>query len=128
MGGQIPITFLSTAASMPQVKAGRVRALGLSGRERSPVAPEVPTIAESALPGFEFYLWQAVIAPAGMLQPVMAQINSAVNAALTHRGTKERYLSLGAEPTPSTPQQADAYIRAEVERWIKTLKPMPAAR
>ena len=128
MGGQIPITFLSTAASLPQVKAGRVRALGISGRERSPVAPDVATIAESALPRFEFYLWQAMIAPAGMPRPVMVTLNSAVTAGLNHADTKERYVSLGAEPTPTTPQQADAHIRAEVERWIKTLKPVPAAR
>ena len=128
MGGQIPVTFLSTAASMPQVKAGRVRALAISGRERSPVAPEVPTIAESALPGFEFYLWQAVLAPAGMPRPVMAKLNSVVTAALSQGETRERFIGLGAEPTPSTPQQGDAYIRTEVERWIKTLKPMPVAR
>ena len=128
MGGQIPITFLSTVASLPQVKAGRVRALGISGRERSPVAPEVPTVAESGVPGFAFYLWQAMIAPAGMPRPVMATLNGAVTAALNHAETKERYVSLGAEPTPTTPQQADAHIRAEVERWIKTLKPAPAAR
>jgi tripartite-type tricarboxylate transporter receptor subunit TctC len=128
MGGQIPITFLSTAASMSQVKAGRVRALAISGRERSPVVPDVPTVAESALPGFEFYLWQAVLAPAAMPRPVMARLTDAVNAVLTHTDTKERFVALGAEPTPSTPQQADAYIRAEVERWIRTLKPMPAGR
>ncbi len=123
MGGQIPITFLSTAASMPPVKAGRVRALAISGRERSPVAPEVPTVAESALPGFEFYLWQAVLAPAGMPPEVMAKLGRAVAATLTHADTKERFTGLGAEVTPTTPQQADAYIRKEVERWIKTLKP-----
>ncbi len=128
MGGQIPVTFLSTAASMPQVKAGRVRALAISGRERSPVAPEVPTVAESALPGFEFYLWQAALAPAGMPQPVMAKLNSVVTAALSQGETRERFIGLGAEPTPSTPQQGDAYIRTEVGRWIKTLKPMPVAR
>jgi tripartite-type tricarboxylate transporter receptor subunit TctC len=127
MGGQIPITFLSTAASMPQVKAGRVRALAISGRERSPVAPEVPTAAESGLPGFEFYLWQAVLAPAGMPRPVMAKLNGAVTATLNHADIKERFVTLGAETTPTTPQQADAYVRAEVERWIKTLKPLSAA-
>ncbi len=128
MGGQIPITFLSTAASMSQVKAGRVRALAISGRERSPVAPDVPTVAESALPGFEFYLWQAVLVPSGMPQTVMARLGNAVNATLTHADTNERFTSLGAEATPTTPQQADAYIRLQVERWIKTLKPAPAAR
>lgn len=123
MGGQIPITFLSTAASMPQVKAGRVRAIAISGRERSPVAPDVPTAAESGLPGFEFYLWQAVLAPAGMPPAVMARLSKAVTSTLTHADTKERFVGLGAEVTSTTPQQADAYIRKEVERWIQTLKP-----
>ena len=123
MGGQIPLCFLSTVASLPHVKAGRVRALGISGRNRSSVVPDVPTIAESGLPGFEFYLWQAMIAPAGMPQSVMVRLNSDVVAALNHPESKERLVSLGAEPTPSTPQQADAHVRAEVERWIKTLKP-----
>ena len=122
MGGQIPMCFLSTVASLPQVKAGRVRALGISGRSRSPVAPEVPTIAESGVPGFEFYLWQALIVPAGIPRPIMTRLNGDVIAALKHPSSKELLVNLGAEPTPSTPQQADAHIRAEVERWTKTLK------
>lgn len=122
MGGQIPITFLSTAASMPQVKAGRVRALAVSGRERSPVAPEIPTVAESGLPDFEFYLWQAVLAPVGMPAAVMARLNNAVAGTLTHAETRERFVVLGAETTPSTPRDADAFIRKEIERWSKTLK------
>ena len=123
MGGQIPMAFLSTAATLPFLKAGRVRALAVSGRERSPVLPDIPTIAESGLQGFEFYLWQAVIAPAGMSQPIMRRLNGHTNAALNHRETKEQFVGMGVEPTPSTPQQADAHIRAEVERWLKTLKP-----
>ena len=126
MGGQIPMAFLSTAATLPFLKAGRVRSLGVSGRERSPVLPDIPTIAESRLQGFEFYLWQAIIAPTGIPQPIMNQLNSHTNAALNHRETKEHFIAMGVEPTPSTPQQADAHIRAEVERWLKTLK--PAAR
>lgn len=128
MGGQIPITFLSTAASMQQVKAGRVRALAISGRERSPVVPEVPTVAESALPGFEFYLWQAVLVPAGMPPAVMTKLSSAVTATLTHADTKERFVALGAELTPTTPREADAYIRKEVERWNRILKPLGASK
>jgi tripartite-type tricarboxylate transporter receptor subunit TctC len=123
MGGQIPMCFLSTVASLPQVKAGRVRALGISGRSRSPIAPEVPTIAESGVPGFEFYLWQALIVPAGVPQPIMKRLNGDVIAALNHPSSKELLLNLGAESTPSTPQQADAHLRAEVERWTKIFKP-----
>ena len=124
--GQIPITWLSIAGALPFVKAGRVRALAISGRERSPSAPEVPTIAESGLPGFEFYLWNVLIAPAGMPRSIMTRLNSETVAALKHAETKERLVALGAEPAPSTPQEADAYIRSEVERWIRILK--PAAR
>ena len=122
MGGQIPLCFLSTVASLPQVKAGRVRALGISGRSRSPVAPEVPTIAESGVPGFEFYLWQALIVPAGVPRPIMERLNGEVIAALNHPASKELLANLGAEPTPTTAQQADAHIRTEIERWMRTLK------
>jgi tripartite-type tricarboxylate transporter receptor subunit TctC len=125
MGGQIPMVFLSTAASITQVRAGKVRALGISGRERSPTAPEVPPIAET-VPGFEFYLWQALIVPAGVSQPTMARLNQEAIAALNHPESKDRLSSLGAEGTPSTPQQADAFIRSEVERWHRTLKPVKA--
>jgi tripartite-type tricarboxylate transporter receptor subunit TctC len=124
IGGQIPMCFLSTVASLPHVRAGRVRALGISGRSRSPVAPEVPTIAESGVPGFEFYLWQAMLVPAGISQPIMTRLNSEVNAALNHPASKDLLVNLGAEPTPTTPQQADAHIKAEVERWFRTLKPV----
>jgi tripartite-type tricarboxylate transporter receptor subunit TctC len=128
MSGQIPITWLSTAGSVAFVKAGRVRALAISARERSPTVPDVPTIAESGLPGFEFYLWNVLIAPAGMPQSIMARLNSETVAALKHPETKERLVALGAEPAPSTPQQADAYIRSEVERWIRILKPAAHAQ
>jgi tripartite-type tricarboxylate transporter receptor subunit TctC len=125
VAGQIPMTFLSTAATLPFLKAGRVRSLGVSGRERSAILPDIPTIAESGLPGFEFYLWQAVIAPAGISRATIAQLNGQVIAALIHRETKEQFAVMGVEATPSTPQQADAHIRAEVERWSKTLKAAP---
>jgi tripartite-type tricarboxylate transporter receptor subunit TctC len=123
MGGQIPMCFLSTVASLSHARAGRVRALGISSRSRSPIAPEIPTIAESGLPGFEFYLWQAMLAPAGIPQPIMARLNKEVKAALDHPQSKDFLVNLGAEPTPSTPQQADAHIKAEIERWTRTLKP-----
>jgi tripartite-type tricarboxylate transporter receptor subunit TctC len=122
MGGQIAMCFLSTVASLAQVKAGRVRALGISGRTRSPVAPDISTIAEAGVPGFEFYLWQAMIVPAGTSRAIMARLNSEVHAALNHAESRERLVNLGAEPTPTTPQEADAHIRAEIERWKKTFK------
>jgi tripartite-type tricarboxylate transporter receptor subunit TctC len=88
--------------------------------------PDVPPIAET-LPGFEFYVWQALIAPAGVAQSAMARLNTATVAALEHPDTKERLIGLGAEATPTTAKDADAHIRAEVERWIKVLKPVKPA-
>jgi len=123
VSGQIPVTWLSIAGALPFVNAGRVRALAISGRERSPSAPEVPTIAESGLSGFEFYLTNVLIAPAGMPRSIMTRLNSETVAALKHAETKERLVALGAEPAPSTPQEADAFIRSEVDRWIRILKP-----
>jgi tripartite-type tricarboxylate transporter receptor subunit TctC len=115
--------FLTIAAAMGQVKGGRVLALGISGAQRSLAYPELPTIAESGVPGFEFHLWQAMIAPASTTRPVITRLNSELNAALASPDVKERLSGLGAEIVVSTPEQATEFVRGEVERWRKTIKP-----
>ena len=123
IGGQVPLMFITIAAAMAHVKAGRVLALGVSSLQRSAAYPEVPTVAESGVPGFEFHLWQAMIAPAGVMRPIIAQLNGDLNAALGHADVKERLSGLGAEIAGSTPERATEFIRSEVERWRKTIKP-----
>jgi tripartite-type tricarboxylate transporter receptor subunit TctC len=123
IGGQVPMMFLTIAAAMTHVKAGRVVALGISSLQRIAAYPELPSIAESGVPGFEFHLWQAMIAPAGVMRPIVTRFNGELNAALGNADVKERLSGLGAEVVVSTPGQAAEYIRNEVERWRKTIKP-----
>ena len=123
MGGQIPMLFISVTAGMPQVQAGRVRALGVTSLQRSPAHPKLPTIAESGVPGFEFYLWQAAIAPAGVPRAIITQLNNDIVAALGKADVRERLTGLGNELIGNTPAQATDFIRSEVELWRKTIKP-----
>ncbi len=122
-GGQLPMAFISLVAGMPVVNGGRARALGVSSLQRSPQFPELPTISESGVPGFEFYLWQGVIGPAGMPRATVARLNSEINSALNHTEVKERLTAAGNELIGGTSAQAGDYIRAEVARWQKIIKP-----
>ena len=122
-GGQLPMTFISLVAGMPLVQGGRARALGVSSLKPHPSFPDVPAIAESGVPGFEFYLWQGMIGPAALPRAVVTRLNSEINNALADPQVKERMMQAGNELIGGTPAQADAYIRAEVERWKKVIKP-----
>lgn len=122
-GGQLPMAFISVAAGMPMVQAGRVRALGVSSLQRFPPFPELPAIAESGVPGFEFYLWQSLIVPASTPRPLVAQLNSELNKALAAEDVKERLTQAGNEIIAGTPAQGNAFIRADIERWKKIVKP-----
>lgn len=122
-GGQLPMTFISLVAGMPLVQGGRARALGVSSMQRFAAFPDVPTISESGVPGFEFYLWQAMIGPAGMSRATVTRLNDEMNRALTNPDVKERMTQAGNELMGGTPQQAADYIRSEVTRWKKVIKP-----
>ena len=122
-GGQLPMAFISLVAGMPMVQSGRARVLGVSSAQRMPGFPDLPTIAESGVPGFEFYLWQAIIGPAGLPRATLTRLNSEINSVLTNAEIKERLTQAGNELIGGTPQQASAFIRADVERWRKIIKP-----
>jgi len=122
-GGQLPMTFISLVAGMPLVHSGRARVLGVSSAQRFPVFPDVPTIAESGVQGFEFYLWQSMIGPVGMPRATLTRLNTELNSALSNAEVKERLTQAGNELIGGTPQQATAFIRADVERWRKIIKP-----
>jgi tripartite-type tricarboxylate transporter receptor subunit TctC len=123
IGGQLPMMFITVPGGSAHVRGGRVRALGVSSAKRVASFPEIPTIAESGLPGFENYVWQAFIAPAATPRAIVARLNADMAAALGLPDVKERILGLGADIVGSTPERADELIRAEVERWRKTIKP-----
>lgn len=122
-GGQIPMLFISVLAGMPLAQSGRARALGVSSATRVPSYPELPTIAESGVPGVDFYLWQAMLAPAGVPRATVAQLNGELNKALTNAEVKERLIQQGNELMGGTPQQATAFISGEIARWRKIIKP-----
>ncbi len=117
------LLFLTPLALAPHVRAGKMRAIGVTSSKRSPVAPEVPTLAEAGLAGFDVDNWHTLFAPRGMPREVVARLNTEFNRVLSQPDVKEQLLSQqGAEAWASTPQQAAAHVRAEVEKWGKIVQ------
>lgn len=112
------LLFLTPLALAPHVRAGKLRAIGVTSGKRTPVAPDVPTLAEAGLARFDVDNWHTLFAPRGVPREVIARLNSELNRMLSMPDVKEQLLSQqGAEAWVSTPQQAAAHVRAEVEKW-----------
>jgi tripartite-type tricarboxylate transporter receptor subunit TctC len=122
IGGHIPISVNNAPESLPQIKAGTVRALGVTTAERSPFLPDVPTIAEAGVPGYDTAVWWAALGPAGMSADVVAALSRDFTAALQAPAVKERLATQGATVIGGSPQQLDALIRAEYEKWAPVIK------
>jgi tripartite-type tricarboxylate transporter receptor subunit TctC len=122
LAGQIPLMFANLSAVMGNLKAGTLRALAVTGAHRSPSAPDIPTVAESALPGFEAETWWGIVAPAGTPQAVLAKLNVAARKALADDDTKKRFADLGMTNGGSSPEELDAYIKSEIAKWSKVIK------
>ena len=124
VAGQIPAMFANLSAIMGQIRAGTVRAIAVTSPQRSPLAPDVPTVAET-LPGFAAETWFGLVAPAGAPHDVIAKLNAAALQALASADTKKRYADLGMTNSGAggtTPDQLDAYIKSEVAKWAKVIK------
>lgn len=121
MSGQVQIAFASIPTSMTQVKAGKLRALGQGGEKRSPVIPEIPTIAET-LPEFRAVTWYALFAPRGTPPAIVARQNAEVVKALSDPPVAQRLGNQGLDPAPGSPADLTAYMRAEIERWTRIIK------
>lgn len=119
VGGQIQVMFDNIPISLQQVRAGKLRALAVTGPKRSPVLPDVPTIAETALPGYSVTSWFALFAPAGTPAPIVARLNREINKALTDKVLHQQLTDQGIEPGSGTAEQLAAHIRAELPRWKK---------
>lgn len=127
LGGHVAIYFSSLPPAIALVKEGTVRALAVTGPKRSAVFPDLPTVAEAALPGYEAVLHYGVIAPAGTPQPIIDKLNAALNAALAEPDVRARIVADGAEPLPTTPAEYAADIDREETKWSKIVK-MSGAR
>jgi len=117
IAGQTDLYFGSAAASLPHVRAGKLRAIAVTTSQRHAAAPDVPTVAESALPGYEVVLWQGLVGPKGLPRPVVDRINSEVTMVLKLRETHERFQVDGSSPAGGTPEQFLATIKKEIELW-----------
>lgn len=122
ISGEVSLTFGGIAQSAPQVKAGRLRALGVGSLQRSSLMPEVPTVAESGLPGFEAYAWYGLLAPAATPRPIVEKLNSEVVRVLKLPDVQQRLRGEAFEIFADTPEQFANVIRAEVAKWAPVIK------
>jgi len=122
VGGQIEMMFDNLPAALPQIRAGNLRALAVTTLKRSPSAPELPTLDESGLKGFDSQGWFALLAPVGTPAAILEKINAEVNKALATPEFRERLQAVGAEPVGGTIDDFKQRIRQETERWAKVIK------
>jgi tripartite-type tricarboxylate transporter receptor subunit TctC len=122
VGGEGSIAFPGTTTAVPHVRAGKLRALGVSSAQRSPMAPEIPTVAEAGLPGYEAVPWYGLVVPARTPAEIVARLHAESNKALSRPDVKERFGATDMVPTGSTPEQFGRYISSEVAKWGKLVK------
>ncbi len=122
MSGQVSILFDNIVSAQPHMKSGKLKMLGISGAKRSPLAPELPTVAESGVPGFASDTYFGVFVPAGTSADVVTRLNAEINKVLQMPDFKERLATLGAEPVGGTPQQFASQVRSETAKWAKVIQ------
>jgi tripartite-type tricarboxylate transporter receptor subunit TctC len=123
IGGQISMAFDATPTALPQVQSGAIRAIGAGAATRMRVMPELPTLQEQGLKGFECYTWNAILAPAGTPPSIVDRLSEAINKALADPPAFNRLQEIGVDPTPgSTPKQVAAFIEAELAKWAPIIK------
>lgn len=122
VGGQLPFMFVDTSSGGPFIASGKVRAIGVASAQRLKSLPDVPTLAEQGLPGFEAYAWQALVVPAGTKPATTEALNKALNAALNSDDVKARMATLGIEPLPTSAAEATRYAAQERERWGRVIR------
>lgn len=121
VAGQIPLMFANLSAVTGHIRGGALRALAVTSAQRSPSAPEVPTVADT-LPGFAAETWFGIVAPAGTPRDILLTLNTAARQALANDDTKRRFADLGMSNGSSSPEELDAYIKAEIAKWSKVIK------
>jgi len=121
IGGHVQLSFPVLSAALPQVQGNKLRPLGVTGPKRSPLMPDVPTIAEAGLPDYSFETWFMVFAPAGTPEPILKKLNQALNTALNQPALKERMISEAYDPAPSTIDEANALLNNDMKKWREVI-------
>jgi tripartite-type tricarboxylate transporter receptor subunit TctC len=122
LGGEVAVTWATAPSGVPFVKAGQLRPLGVSGAKRMPALPDVPTIAEAGVPGYDAMGWNGMVGPANMPAAVVQKINAAVVRIFQTPEVRDRFVALGSEPIPSTPEEFSSLMKAELPKWAKIVK------
>ena len=122
IAGQVTSSFQGIPAFIPHVQAGKMRALAVTSEKRSTAVPDVPTIAESGLPGYEVISWQGIFTPAGVPPQIVRRLQTDLAEVANLPNVKLRLAALGAEPVGSTPQQFAAYVKAQIETYGKVIR------
>jgi tripartite-type tricarboxylate transporter receptor subunit TctC len=122
LGGHVQMMLDAISTMAPNVKEGRVRALGTTGKKRSSVLPEVPTIDEAGLPGYEATIWLGIMAPTGTPEPIVTKLNGEINKILERSDVKAAWAKQGVETLSMTPAEFDAYLRKDIEKWANVIK------
>ena len=122
LGGEIHIQLIGISSVVPHMKSGRMRALAVSGAKRSSAAPEVPTVAESGVPGYEFDVWYGMLFPAGTPRAIVGKANAEINRVLKSPALAQRFAAIGLEPAGNTPEEFAKMIRSEIVKWRKVVE------
>jgi tripartite-type tricarboxylate transporter receptor subunit TctC len=122
LGGRLTMIFDNMPSALPLVKSGELRAIGVTSAQRSAAAPQIPTLAESGLPGFEATSWFALFAPANLPRDVQLKINAETARVLALPDVKEKLATLGLDPNPGTPEQLATLVQTEMVKWAKVVK------
>jgi tripartite-type tricarboxylate transporter receptor subunit TctC len=121
MGGQVELMFDATTTMVEQVKAGKVKAIATTGKQRSSVLPDVPTVSESGVPGYEAVIWLGVLAPKGTPQAVVTRLNEAITKISSNPEVQKSWAAQGATAMTMSPQEFDKYIRDDIAKWAKVI-------
>ena len=122
ISGEVSVSFPATSAVIPHARSGKLRVLAVTTPRRSHMAPDIPTVAESGLPGYDVTTWYGLMVPTGTSKDVVARLHGAAVKALVHPAVKERFATTDLEPSSSTPEEFGAYIRREIAKWAKVIK------
>ena len=122
LGGEIQMQLIGISSVVPHMKSGRMRVLAVSGARRSSAAPEVPTVAESSVPGYAFDVWYGMLFPAGTPRAIVGKVNAEINRILKSPALMQRFAALGLEPAGNTPEEFAKMIRLEIVKWRKVVE------
>ena len=122
IGGRLTYTFEGVVSQLPQVRAGKIRGLAVTSAKRLPGLPDIPTVAESGLPGYEYWSWMGISAPAGTPKEIITRLNVELTKILRTQEARDWFAEQGGEPVIETPEEFAAYIKTEYSRWGKLIR------